>query len=200
MKYRRRRISLSENVFRLGRPERVDRAAGRLRGVKILGLRSDNNRVYLPAAVAQAAPLYEGCKIYLNHPKRADDPRDVRDTFGWFENVRVARDGGLVGDLCVLNPASEVAELVFSAAEKNSQIIGISHNAEGNGRHDSNGTFVVEVIERVRSCDLVCDPATVNGLFESRQKLRRAIKESRKRPRFPHVTDGKSFAEAVKRW
>ena len=48
---------------------RVDRQAGVIRGVKILGLQSRNGRTYLPEALAQAAPLYEDAKVNVNHPK-----------------------------------------------------------------------------------------------------------------------------------
>ena len=47
----------------------VDRQAGVIRGVKILGLESRNGRSYLPEALSQAAPLYEGAKVNVNHPK-----------------------------------------------------------------------------------------------------------------------------------
>ena len=49
----------------------VDRLAGVIRGVKILGLESRNGRTYLPEALAAAAPLYEGAKVNVNHPKGA---------------------------------------------------------------------------------------------------------------------------------
>ena len=44
----RDRVSLREDLVRLGKPERVDRDAGILYGVKILGLESVNKRRYLP--------------------------------------------------------------------------------------------------------------------------------------------------------
>ena len=47
----------------------VDREAGVLRGVKILGLQSRNGRSYLPEALSAASKLYEGAKVNVNHPK-----------------------------------------------------------------------------------------------------------------------------------
>ena len=55
----------------------VDRERGIIRGVKILGTRSQNGRTYLAEAIGQAVPLYEGAKVNVNHPKGASSgPRD----------------------------------------------------------------------------------------------------------------------------
>src|SRR5581483_9249417 len=62
---------------------RVDREAGVVRGVKILGLESRNGRTYLPAALAGSIRLYEGAKVNVNHPKgHPQAPRDYQDRIG----------------------------------------------------------------------------------------------------------------------
>ncbi len=62
---------------------RVDRPAGVIRGVKMLGLESRNGRTYLPEALAQAARLYEDAKVNVNHPKgNPAGPRDYQDRIG----------------------------------------------------------------------------------------------------------------------
>jgi hypothetical protein len=174
LKARRRvRVRLAEEA-RFG--GRVDRAAGVIRGVRVLGLVSDNGRRYDRAAVEAAIPLYEKKSVRTNHPKRATDSRDVGEVFGWLENVRLER-GGLRADLHVLNPKSELAESVFLAAEKNPGLFGLSHNAEGLVRRGADGVDEVYEITEVRSVDLVADPATTRGLFEGatmRTKTRRA--------------------------
>ncbi len=64
---------------------RVDRQQGVIRGVKILGLQSRNGRVYRPEALVEAAPLYEGAKVNVNHAAAGDGARlpgpDRRDSF-----------------------------------------------------------------------------------------------------------------------
>src|SRR5690606_32058205 len=45
---------------------RVDRAAGVIRGVKILGTTSRNGRTYTDAALEQAAKLYEGLGVNID--------------------------------------------------------------------------------------------------------------------------------------
>ena len=66
----------------------IDRAQSVIRGVKILGLRSRNGRVYLPTALAAAAQLYEGAKVNVNHPKgHPHGPRDYQDRIGTLRSV-----------------------------------------------------------------------------------------------------------------
>lgn len=48
----------------------VDRDAGVIRGVRILGRSSRNGREYSDQALTQAARLYEGLGVNLNHPDR----------------------------------------------------------------------------------------------------------------------------------
>jgi hypothetical protein len=67
---------------------RVDRTAGIIRGVKILGLTSRNGRRYLPEALARAASLYEGAKVNVNHAKGASPSgRDYQDRLGFVRGV-----------------------------------------------------------------------------------------------------------------
>lgn len=146
---------------------RVDRAAGIIRGVRVIGPRSDNGRQYLPEALLKAIPRYEKASVRTNHPRKPDDQRDVNEVFGWLESVRQAPDGGLMADLHVLNPKSDLAESVFNAAERAPHLYGLSHNAQGEGEVKG-GVFVVHEITEIRSVDLVTDPATTKGLFESR--------------------------------
>lgn len=177
-----RRVWLGERID-LGRVkgERVDRDAGVIHGVKILGHESKNGRRYLPEAVKAAAPLYEGVSVRRNHPRKASDQRIVEEVFGWLENVQV-KDDGLYADLHVLNPRTELAESVFLAAEKKPDLFGLSHNADGATESRGGETVVLEITE-VRSVDLVADPATVSGLFEGKQPMKlKAFLEAIKLP------------------
>jgi hypothetical protein len=159
----RRVITLREDVR--GRPRSVDAAAGIVRGVKVLGLVSDNGRRYLAEAVRAAAPLYEGKGVYLDHPARPGLQRSARDRIGWLQRVRVEADG-LYADLHLLTSDPASAK-ILEAADKRPELFGLSHNAEGKGDHEG-GVFVVSEITEVRSVDLVADPATNKSLFEGR--------------------------------
>lgn len=156
---------LLEYANSLGLRPQVDLDAGVITGVKILGLSSRNGRVYRAAAMAAAVPLYESVKVNVNHPKGgAAAPRDYQDRLGCLRNVRAA-DGGLYGDLH-FNPRHPVAGQLAWDAQWAPENVGLSHNVEARtSRHD--GQTIVEQILRVNSVDLVADPATTQGLFES---------------------------------
>src|SRR5262245_25861628 len=90
---------------------RVDRAAGVIRGVKVLGRFSPNTHdvegadgtEYTVAALARAAPLYENLKVNVDHPPRKEPGKDRSsyDRLGKLVNVRATQEG-LFADLKLL--------------------------------------------------------------------------------------------------
>lgn len=157
---------LQEFVDSRGVTMRVDRRQGVLRGVKVLGLRSRNGRTYLPEALASAATLYEGAKVNVNHPKaNPTAARDYQDRIGNLRNVSVRADEGLFADFH-FNPKHALAEQLLWDAEHAPENVGFSHNVLARTGH-RDGQTVVEAITKVQSVDLVADPATTQGLFES---------------------------------
>jgi hypothetical protein len=158
--------SLQEFCDSRGVKMRVDRASGVLHGVKILGLKSRNGRSYSPDALKTAAALYEQAKVNVNHPKgHPASPRDYQDRLGQIRGVEFRVGEGLFGDLH-FNPKHALAEQLLWDAEHAPENVGFSHNVEA--RTVRRGEeVVVEAIARVQSVDLVADPATTRGLFES---------------------------------
>ena len=145
---------------------RVDRQAGVIRGVKILGLKSRNGRTYLPEALSQATRLYEEAKVNVNHAKgNPGGPRDYQDRLGVIRNVAVRPGEGLFADLH-FNPKHALAEQLVWDAEHAPENVGFSHNVQAQTRRQGD-RVVVEAITRVQSVDLVADPATTRGLFET---------------------------------
>lgn len=146
----------------------VDRDAGVIRGVKVLGRTSRNGREYSDRALAEAARFYEGIGVNLNHPDRRETAieRPVEAGFGWLAAIEVKADG-VYGDLHFLKSHPQAAVIV-EAAERNPKRFGLSHNAEGRIARKE-GRNVVESIEKVRSVDVVQNPATNSGLFESKE-------------------------------
>lgn len=144
----------------------IDASPGLLRGVKILGLRSNNGNRYTSQALQTAQPLYEGIKVNVNHPPHGQEksPRDYRDRLGKVVNVRVT-ETGLYGDF-QYNPKHPLAEQLAWDAQHAPENVGFSHNAEGRGQKVGE-EFLVEEIVSVRSVDLVADPASTRGLFEA---------------------------------
>jgi len=153
----------------------VDRDAGIIHGVKILGLVSDNNRKYMPEAVRKAKSLYEGIKVNIDHPAESGDVRSAEDRFGKLINVKYVEGEGLYGDLMFLK-SHPMAERICEAAERNdmNDTFGLSHNAQGDGQEDDQGCFVVSSIVEVRHVDLVADPATTKSLREARTRMKEA--------------------------
>ena len=157
---------IQEYVDSQGVVMRVDQGQGILRGVKVLGLESRNGRTYLAEALEKAVSLYEGAKVNVNHPKTNPlGPRDYQDRLGNLHNVALRADEGLFADLH-FNPKHALAEQLVWDAEHAPQNVGFSHNVLARTSRQGKQT-VVEAITRVQSVDLVADPATTDGLFES---------------------------------
>lgn len=156
---------LQEFVDSRGTNVRIDRAASVLQGVKLLGLASRNGRRYREQALRRAITLYEGAKVNVNHPEGDPlAPRDYRDRIGVIRGVKHVAGQGLFGALH-FNPKHPLAEQLVWDAEHAPENVGFSHNVLARTSRDSHG-LVVEAIDKVRSVDLVADPATTSGLFE----------------------------------
>ena len=158
--------TLQEFVDSRGVAMRVDRKNGVIRGVKILGVHSRNGRTYLPEALIEAARLYEEAKVNVNHPKQSPlGARDYQDRIGVLRNVVPRAAEGLFADFH-FNPKHALAEQLIWDAEHTPQNVGFSHNVEARTARRGD-QVVVEAITKVQSVDLVADPATTRGLFES---------------------------------
>lgn len=158
--------SLLEFVDNRGRTMAVDAAAGTVKNVKILGPQSANGRVYSEAAMRGAVALYEGAKVYLNHPTKAGEPRRVEDRFGEMRGVNFKPGEGLFAEKFSYNPKHPFAEAFAWNAEHAPHSLGFSHNITGKTT-SRDGKVVVESISKVASVDLVAEPATTRGLHES---------------------------------
>ena len=146
-----------------------DLDSGLISGVKILGLTSRNGRVYPPEVLREAAPLYEGAKVNVNHVSKeaARLPRDYRDRIGTISNVVFKENSGLFADFHY-NPNHAQAKQLLWDAHNAPNNVGFSHCVEA-VYHQENDLSVIDKIVRVISVDLVADPATTSGLFESEE-------------------------------
>jgi hypothetical protein len=157
----------------------VDREAGIIRGVKLLGLSSRNGRRYLEGCLVEATSLYEGAKVNINHPKGHPlSPRDYQDRLGMIRGVQFRAGEGLFGDLH-FNPKHALSEQLIWDAEHAPQNVGLSHNVLARTSRQGDET-VIEAVTKVQSIDLVADPATTDGLFEhANQELAAATDPAR---------------------
>ena len=109
----------------------VDRTNNLIRGVKILGTESRNGRIYLPQAIRDAVPLYEGAKVNINHhQQQLSGPRDYRDRIGVIRNVSVREGDGLFADFH-FNPKHELAEQFLWDAEHAPENVGLFAQRDG---------------------------------------------------------------------
>jgi hypothetical protein len=142
---------------------KVDRAKGVIHGVLVCGTTSANRRSYPWGKGLTCDPAkYEGRPVNADHGQTATISRRL----GWLENVTVSPDGRPRADLHILQSHPSAAA-IFEAAERNPSLFGLSHVAVCRTRMEQ-GTEVIESIESVESVDLVADPATTSGIFESK--------------------------------
>jgi len=144
---------------------RVDNGGGVIRGVKVLGTESSNGRSYPRSTLERALVLYADARVNVNHPAgKATDPRRYEDRIGIIRDP-VLHEDGIYGDL-YYNPKHNLAAQLEWDAEHSPESVGLSHNVAA-AVSRKGGRMVVEDISKVLSVDLVADPATTRGLFES---------------------------------
>jgi hypothetical protein len=163
----RQRVELCESTF--SPAAKIDREAGVIRGVRVLGKHSRNRgREYSDGAMAAALSLYEGVEVNIDHPSKKDvnGNRPFSDGFGVLKNVSKDSEG-VLADLHYLK-SHPLAESVLERAERFPERFGLSHVAFGD-EVKRGGRQIVESIAEVKSVDLVRNPATTNGLFESEE-------------------------------
>lgn len=147
----------------------VDRAASAIRGVKLLGTVSANGRDYPLEVIRKALPLYEGRVVNIDHvDSAAGERRSYRDRIGCVRGVHL-REDGLYGNF-FFNPKHALAEQLIWDAENNPSAVGFSHDSRGPSKMRG-GRVVVESIDKVLSVDLVANPATTSGLYESSENV-----------------------------
>lgn len=141
--------------------------------VALLRSISENGRRYSENAMQNFADLSEGKKAYLNHDDKTK-PRSIRDLLGFFDSVRV--DGDVIrGSLHYLETYSDLIE---SIVEKNPNLVGFSPHLFGDVMARDDGINEVLSVGVVESIDLVTEPATTTGLFESLREGKMKDEES----------------------
>ncbi len=141
----------------------VDREKGVIRNVRICGETSLNGRKYPPSVLRRDFPKYENAKVYFDHSRVGE--RSIRDVAGWLSDVKPDADGIPRGNLNLYMTDASAGK-VLEAAERNPNQLGLSHVAECKSNFKG-GVEIIESIESVVSVDIVTDPATNRGLFES---------------------------------
>lgn len=168
------RFRISESAVISATKSKVDRTNGIIRNVKILGPVSKNGRRYTSDCIEKAAPLYEGVRVFVNHPNNAERDRSaiidrpIGDRWGFIESPAAKKQSGQTGLFGNLrfNPKHALTETLLWSIDNEPQSVCLSHIADGKWMMEGNERVVTE-IEKVWSVDLVDRGATTNSLFES---------------------------------
>ena len=140
------------------------------------GLNTDKDRFYTEQAIHDACKVFEGVKMYANHPTRTEGrerpERDVRDWVANLRNCRIAPTGAAVGD-AVIHESWFKAKVqgLLEAGELEglgTSIIGVGSGTKGEVEKGVKA-HIVENIVKGRSCDFVTEPGAGGraGLQES---------------------------------
>jgi hypothetical protein len=128
-----------------------DTKAGKRFEVVIIeeGLGNFGDAFYYPGeTLQQCAAIFEGKKIYADHPSSLDEQtrpeRSTRDILGYFENCRVEEDGGrkilkahaIIPDGAAFDWARALMKEALSYKErhKDKELVGLSINASGDAK------------------------------------------------------------------
>jgi len=162
-------LVLEEYVAASKWEDRIDEANGVVKDATLCGIKSKNGRRYTEKALKAAVQMYERAKINFNHPENetaGGKPRKYEERFGVAKNVRYVAGKGIVGDIHY-NPKHKEADGFAWWVKNHPEAIGVSPNQRGNGKFDpKEGVMLIETITRVRSLDIVADPATSESLLE----------------------------------
>lgn len=135
------------------------------------GLNASGERYYPAATLARDYRVFEGAKMFADHPTRAAEEsrpeRSVRDWVGTLQNVRIGGDGAVIGEAVIVEPwmRDKLALMREQGLLEQMGIsilgVGLASPAEVDGVQ----TRLVERIVRARSVDFVTEPGAGGGVL-----------------------------------
>jgi len=135
------------------------------------GLNASKERYYSPETLKRDFGLFEGVKMYADHPTEADEKqrpeRSIKDWVATLKNVRMDEKGQIIGEAVIVEPWMQ-AKLASLRDKGMLTEMGISINAVGTatkGEIEGVKTNVIERIVRVRSVDFVTE-AGAGGMVQ----------------------------------
>jgi hypothetical protein len=151
---------MRENITDFLSEAQVDRDGKLVRNVALLGPESRNGYRYTLEAMQEAAPLYDGRPLFVDHADSGPTQRKLRDYAGQVVQPRL-ENHRIRGDLKLLGPN---ADWLLQLMEASPRDIGMSHVVLA--RRNPEGDEVRQ-IERVLSVDIVAFPATTQSFQEA---------------------------------
>lgn len=143
----------------------VDRSAGTIRNILLVGPHSRNGYRYKAEALREAVDLYEGKLVFLDHAADPARPRQrsTRDVAGTLVRPRFV-GGRLRGDIATVD--TEAGRTLLALAERDRPGVGMSHVVLA--RRNDDGSVVEKIVDVV-SVDAVVFPATARSFREQQQ-------------------------------
>lgn len=163
---------------------KIDLEEGVIFDVKLLGTESVNGvdgmtgvkrRVYPAAVLEAAARLYEGAKVYLEHPRKPGEARASAEHFGVVSGIYAKPDGLYAKRFEFKKSHGRTADLLETIRRWPDKI-GLSPHHVVRGEREGDAYRVTEIVE-VLSVDLVDSPATTHGLFEGQSMSQKKLAE-----------------------
>ncbi len=154
---------ISESVFL---QSRIDRDKKQIHDISILGNYSQNEggREYSREALESAVKVLEGKPAYYTHQIDRKTGRILKgELIGNFTGLRI--EGNRVKG--TLNVLEKEFPFVSEIAERMPGVAGFSIDATARYKRKASGGELIESLVDGKSIDLVDNPATVKGLFES---------------------------------
>lgn len=159
-------IKLTEAIsFGPDLESRIDEANGIIKDVKVLGKYSKNGRRYTDPVHDQCIQLAEGATVYRNHPANESNTRQVEERFGVLNGL-YKKNGETYARQLKLNTHSSYYKQFLWECRNNPRGIGLSINADGDGKKDRQGILDVTKLYEIYSVDVVDNPATTLTLWE----------------------------------
>lgn len=168
----------------------VDKATRTLVNAVVLKPKSLNGYVYSQKALEQFVAKAGKPKSYFDHNPWNDVNRSVRELAGYIDNVRL--EGEAVRGDAHIGPV-EYGDMVLWLGENQPNVVGFSSVSEA--MMNDEGTEVMEILQ-VISVDIVTNPATVKGLFESAQQKEPETMDEKEKQRLER--DATALEEKVK--
>jgi len=145
-----------------GKHDDDHKSKGRLKITVIQpGLTLDEQKFYPREVLAEAVGLYDGVKMFANHPTFTEEierpERDINHFVAVVENVHLGAGGEILADAVVIDPEFKDKLELMNSQGKLSEM-GISQNAIGDFEFEEiNGreVMVIKQILAVRSVDFV---------------------------------------------
>ncbi len=134
---------------------------------------SRNGNYYGPECLAEAVPLFEGARAYVDHSDAT--LRSVRDLAGSYKKVRLGGEGEVRATLRISKSQEWLWALIQESVEEGTDLVGLSIDVQAKvveGQVGGRRARIVEHIHTLSSVDVITK-ASAGGTWRSSRKRER---------------------------